>query len=232
MNEYGKQWYHIQDTLNHKIKLQELFIQYINNCIDSEMNINENSLIYMIMNKDDCFTKSRDSIVRTLIINSFIKYENTLSYKDMDMNTIKITSIIYELSKRMINHDNSKIEYLPEFNLYKDVVYKLNGLEHGTKEHTEAKKQLDQGFEIHCINNRHHPEHFNSEGICGMNIYDIIEMILDWCSAAVCRGFKFKLSSIYRRIESHSFSKELCDILSKNIYLILDKDQIINDLEK
>lgn len=230
-NEFSKQWYHIQDTMNHKLKVEELFIKYINNCITNEgQTINEDSLIHMILKKN-IYLYNSDDLVSKILSNTIVIIPIDMKY-DTSIEIEILNIIIRKLTKKIINHDNSKIEHIPEFNLYKNVVYKLDGLEYGTKEHTEAKQELDQGFEIHCINNRHHPEHFNSEGIEGMDMYDIIEMIIDWCSAALCRGFKYKLSSLYKRIETHNFSKGLCDILVKNIYLILDEDQIINDLEE
>lgn len=228
MDEYNKQWYHIEDTIKHKIKLEELFIKYINNCISEGKTIDTNSLLYMILKKDKYFYNNDDLISR-ILSNTTVVIPIAVQYgKSIEEETLNI--LVQKLSEKIIKHDNSKIDYLPEFNLYKNVVFKLKGLEYGTKEHTEAKQELDRGFEIHCMNNRHHSEHFYLDGVQGMNMYDVIEMILDWCSAALCRGFKFKLSSVYKRIESHNFSKGLCDLLVKNIYLILDKDQIIDDL--
>jgi len=58
----------------------------------------------------------------------------------------------------------------------------LKQFEYGTVEYTESLNAMRQGIDAHYKNNSHHPEHF-SNGIAGMNMFDIVEMLLDWKAA-------------------------------------------------
>lgn len=226
-NELYKTLYHIKDTINHKIKIEELFIKYINNILSEDLNnLDEKSIISLIIKKD--IIKSNDDLVNKILLNTMIISTYSSTNFNTDISDNILCNTILNISKRIIEHDNSKLCSKSEYDIYKNTVYKFQNLDFGTEEYNKVKEEVGKGFEIHYMNNMHHIEHFTN-GIYGMNLYNILEMILDWCSSAVSRGFKFKLSSIYRRIESDNFSKGLCDIIKDNIYLILDKDQIIDD---
>jgi hypothetical protein len=38
-------------------------------------------------------------------------------------------------------------------------------------------------LEHHYRHNTHHPEHYGNEGIAGMDLFDVVEMVCDWMAA-------------------------------------------------
>ena len=47
----------------------------------------------------------------------------------------------------------------------------------------DAKARIKPGLDHHYANNDHHPEHFGAQGISGMNLYQLLEMWIDWTAA-------------------------------------------------
>ena len=101
---------------------------------------------------------------------------------------------IARLNERKITHDESKIKE-DEFSgfeiLDSDEVFK----KFGTPEYKELIEK-NEGIKLHYERNSHHPEHFE-EGIDEMNIFDIIEMVIDWKSAAETYNNDFEKSLDY-----------------------------------
>lgn len=87
-----------------------------------------------------------------------------------------------ELTYRAAIHDNSKFSP-DEFNVHSDNVHHFNKYQFNTKEEQELRHRLSPASISHRKRNRHHPEYFEN-GIDGMNIIDLLEMICDWKSAS------------------------------------------------
>ena len=51
-------------------------------------------------------------------------------------------------------------------------------VEYGSPEYFEKMKRWDKFFKHHYKNNSHHPAHYNEQGIYGMTIVDLVEMIV------------------------------------------------------
>ena len=68
----------------------------------------------------------------------------------------------------------------------------------------------------HTRKNRHHPEHFKN-GIKGMNLIDIIEMIMDWKSAGMRHNDGSILKSVEINKKRFGFSDELEQILLNTV---------------
>ena len=85
---------------------------------------------------------------------------------------------IMELQKRAEEHDKSKLEP-PEKEAFDKVTTRLKGLEYGSEEYHRSEKSIEPAIKHHYSLNRHHPEHF-AEGISGMNLVDLLEMLADW----------------------------------------------------
>ena len=88
---------------------------------------------------------------------------------------------LLELNKRNAEHDLSKLTEI-EMNGFKTIFPKKKHTSYYSNEYKEALQSLQPSIEHHYKNNSHHPEHF-SNGINGMNLLDLIEMICDWVSA-------------------------------------------------
>lgn len=94
-------------------------------------------------------------------------------------------AVANQLRVRGAKHDRSKLsdKELPYF----AVASSLKTLKYGSREYQKALTQLGPALTHHYCNNRHHPEYFDN-GIPGMNLVDIIEMVIDWNCAAARHG--------------------------------------------
>jgi hypothetical protein len=93
----------------------------------------------------------------------------------------RIGLVISELHHRALTHDDSK-QLPPEVGAFDRVTEKLAGLTYGSVEYKESLEELGPALQHHYANNRHHPEHFPN-GVAGMNLVDLVEMLCDWCAA-------------------------------------------------
>lgn len=87
-----------------------------------------------------------------------------------------------ELWLRATTHDQSKL-YPPEKRLFDLYTPKLKYVTFGSVRYREYLIELTKALDHHYSHNRHHPQFF-SNGIMGMNLVDLIEMICDWKAAA------------------------------------------------
>ena len=81
-----------------------------------------------------------------------------------------------EIIKRAEEHDNSKLK-APEINWLIEMD-KEPKVEYGTPEYFEKMKRWDKFFKHHYKNNSHHPDHY-VQGVYGMTIVDLVEMMCD-----------------------------------------------------
>jgi hypothetical protein len=92
-----------------------------------------------------------------------------------------IHKLTHELENRAIAHDNSKL-LPPEKEIFDEVTPRLKSLTYGSEEYKHQLRYMGAALAHHYGENRHHPEHF-SDGIAGMNLVDLMEMVCDWCAA-------------------------------------------------
>ncbi len=96
-----------------------------------------------------------------------------------------MSPVIAELTRRAGEHDASKMEP-PELEAYDALTPRLKDLEYGSEEYRAGLREMKPAIRHHYAANRHHPEHF-PDGIAGMTLTDLIEMLADW-RAATERG--------------------------------------------
>jgi hypothetical protein len=89
---------------------------------------------------------------------------------------------IKKLKEKSDVHDNSKLEE-PERSYFSNVTHRLKSIDYGSVEYLECLKELRPALNHHYQHNSHHPEHYRN-GIDDMNLFDIIEMFLDWKAAS------------------------------------------------
>lgn len=123
--------------------------------------------------------------------------------------------MIQELDRRAQQHDASKFEE-PERSIYAKALPKLAGTSYGTPEYQQLMDESKVAIEHHWAKNRHHPEHF-SNGVDGMDLLDILELICDW-KAATKRN---KSGNIHKSIEVNikrfNLSPQLVAILTNTV---------------
>jgi len=131
---------------------------------------------------------------------------------------ILIDRISSELSKRASEHDASKFgkEELPGF---AKITPKLKSTTFGSEEYKENLRSIQPAIDHHYSVNKHHPEHFEN-GVQGMNLVDITEMICDWCAAS-SRGMGGDIEkSIEINQKRFGFSDELKQIFMNTAKLL------------
>ncbi len=76
----------------------------------------------------------------------------------------------------------------PEWEMYREVTHKLESLTYGSDEYEALRTEMLNGaLGHHFAHNRHHPEHFEN-GIDGMNLFDVLEMLIDWMAVTSHRA--------------------------------------------
>ena len=114
----------------------------------------------------------------------------------------RVQELIYRacniLHERATEHDTSKL-YPPEKELYDKLTPLLSGSEYNSPEYMEFLKKLKPALDHHYANNSHHPEHY-PDGVAGMNLFDLIEMFLDWKAASE----RHETGNIYVSIEKNT----------------------------
>ncbi len=93
----------------------------------------------------------------------------------------------HQLKSRAENHDNSKLNDPMEKALFDKWTPELKRLTYGTDEYKAALDGMGEGVRKHYEANRHHPEHYPN-GINGMTIVDLVEMLVDWMAAAEAKN--------------------------------------------
>lgn len=89
---------------------------------------------------------------------------------------------ICELVDRAMRHDRSKTEP-PELEIFNKFTPLLRETTYGSDEYKGYLEGMGAALEHHYAHNRHHPEFFGEDGINGMTLVDLIEMLADWKAA-------------------------------------------------
>jgi len=87
-----------------------------------------------------------------------------------------------DLMRRGEVHDESKLgpEEKP---LFDEMTPLLKTLEYGSQEYKASLEKLGAALQHHYRVNSHHPEHY-ADGVAGMSLLDLIEMLCDWKAAS------------------------------------------------
>lgn len=111
-----------------------------------------------------------------------MNYDSTQDTNDHISSVRKrVWDCVINLLKRGDNHDLSKLES-PEKELFDEYTPKLKDSTYGSDEYKGFLKGLKVALDHHYENNSHHPEHYEN-GISGMSLLDLLEMICDWKAA-------------------------------------------------
>lgn len=109
-------------------------------------------------------------------------YDSAVDTKaHIDLVYLELIKMAERLRKRAIYHDASKLES-PEKEIFDEVTPLLKGLTYGSAEYAESLVSMGPALLHHYANNLHHPEHYE-DGINGMDLIDLVEMICDWYAA-------------------------------------------------
>lgn len=102
------------------------------------------------------------------------------------------------LTERAACHDDSKFS-AAEMDAFIATRSRFAATPYGTPEYFALLAELKPALDHHYAENRHHPEHFEN-GIEGMDLMDLLEMVCDWMAASQRRpGDILELGKLYER---------------------------------
>lgn len=105
-----------------------------------------------------------------------------------------------ELIRRAAVHDDSKLGEVEKPHFDRETPL-LKSLVYGSDEYKESLKRLGAALEHHYANNSHHPEYY-PDGVAGMDLFDLLEMFLDWKAASERQaGSELNLSISFERFK-------------------------------
>lgn len=119
--------------------------------------------------------------------------------------------VVSEFVDRASRHDLSKLEE-PEASVFEEMTSKLRGCTYGSDEYKGFLAQMKPALDHHYANNSHHPEHYSS-GIQGMDLFDVLEMLVDWKAATERHADGCLAKSIELNQKRFGYSDELKAIL-------------------
>lgn len=133
-----------------------------------------------------------------------------------------LAQVTNDLNLRAVMHDRSKL-LPPEKEVYDRVRPLLDAAEYGSQDYHKATAQLGPAFEHHCQVNSHHPEHF-ADGVTGMTLMDVIEMLCDWHGAAQRRPNGHVADGLEYNIEKYGIDPQLAQIIRNTVAVLWPTD--------
>lgn len=123
---------------------------------------------------------------------------------------VKMAEVICDLAGRSVRHDLSKTEP-PEVAYFDIGQPRLNdpAYAYGTPAYFASLEELKPGMDHHYEVNDHHPEHF-PDGINGMNLMQLVELLADWSDRA---GGNLRHSIIEINMKRFGITPQLAQIL-------------------
>lgn len=100
---------------------------------------------------------------------------------------LTVRALLLECVRELVNradaHDVSKLGH-PEVDTFVRRTPILAGLTYGSPEYKACVAILERRFHLIQRHNPHHPE-YHPSGIEGMDLFDVLEMVLDWKGATL-----------------------------------------------
>lgn len=94
----------------------------------------------------------------------------------------RMVQVIEDLTRRAAVHDASKLEE-PELSGYEKLHEELTPIAYGTPEYKATMAKFRWLIDHHFAANDHHPEHHRN-GVAGMTLMSLVEMLCDWKAAS------------------------------------------------
>lgn len=122
---------------------------------------------------------------------------------------------IKHLITKTTQHDLSKLK-TPEVEVFEEYTHQLANITYASDEYKALAKLMAPAISHHYTKNRHHVE-FHKNGISGMNLLDLVEMICDWKAATLRHNDGDIIKSLEINSKKYGYSDELYSILKNTI---------------
>lgn len=121
----------------------------------------------------------------------------------------------FRLMWRGVIHDLSKFNRA-EAPTFARATPRLKNHTYGSDAYMENLERLDGALEHHYRHNSHHPEHYQ-DGVRGMNLLDVVEMLCDWRAAASLHSDGDIYKSIEVNRERFDLSTDMVQVLMQTL---------------
>lgn len=125
-----------------------------------------------------------------------------------------MTDMVMRLMVRMRDHDASKLAD-PEKAMFDEFTPKLAEMEYGSPEYKACTTAMREsgGLQHHYANNSHHPEYYEN-GVNGMSLLDVMEMLCDWKAAGERHADGGDIMrSIMMNRDRYGLSQQMVDVM-------------------
>jgi hypothetical protein len=122
------------------------------------------------------------------------------------------------LQSRCLSHDQSKLR-APEVDTFTKFTPLLKTVEYGSPEYKQFLADMAPALKNHYAHNSHHPEHYEN-GVAGMNLVDVVEMLVDWIASSQRTKDGNAYKSLKLQEERFQMSPQLVSILRNTIPLL------------
>ena len=112
-----------------------------------------------------------------------MKYDSTIDTAlHIDRVRFLLGQCAINLLERGVRHDASKLQE-PEKAVFDAVGNRLAVITYEGEEYKQSLADLKTALDHHYAHNTHHPEHY-ANGVDGMSLFDLLEMLMDWKAAS------------------------------------------------
>lgn len=133
------------------------------------------------------------------------------SQKDTEQHINRVQELlgvcVGNLQTRAFIHDESKL-LEPEKPIFDEMTPKLKDSTYGSDEYKGFLASMKPALDHHYAANPHHPEHYPN-GVDGMSLLDVLEMLCDWKAA----GERHANGSIAKSLEINKGRFQISDQL-------------------
>lgn len=127
-----------------------------------------------------------------------------------------MVDVANRLSVRAVHHDTTK--WSPEeWPAFEVATPKLAGMTYGSDEYKAALRDIKPALAHHYAHNRHHPEH-HANGLDGMTLLDLMEMLCDWKAATERHNDGSIVNSLAHNRERFKIGDQLHTILTNTAH--------------
>lgn len=129
----------------------------------------------------------------------------------------RMRDVIENLANRAQAHDASKLQE-PEKSAYDNLMRfkSTHDMTYGSPEYAEGLKILGPALDHHYEANDHHPQH-TPEGIAGMSLLSLLEMLADWRAAGERYAGGNMADSLAHNRERFGISDQLYSVLENTV---------------
>lgn len=133
-----------------------------------------------------------------------------------------LNSCVLIFLDRAKEHDKSKLQP-PEKPIFDEFTPKLKDSTYGSDEYKSYLAEMGEALKHHYANNSHHPEHYEN-GVDGMSLFDLVEMVCDWKAATERHDNGDIYKSLIINADRFSISPQLQSVLLNTVNELLEKE--------